>query len=85
MRDEISRDDHQEANRPVSGIGLRPLLQTILVAIVVPAAGIVAALANYEARNALSDLPESQFRSTAQGTTPHPALSISTCEMPSSS
>ena len=65
----MSRDDHQEANHPVSGIGLRPLLQTMLVAIVIPAAGIVAALVNFEARDALSDLAESQFRSIAQGAT----------------
>ena len=53
----------------MSRIRLRPLLQTMLDAIVIPAASIVAALVNFEARNALSDLPKSQFCSIAQGAT----------------
>ena len=52
-----------------AGFGLRPILQTMLVAIVIPAAGIVAGLVNFEARDALSSLAESQFRSIAQGAT----------------
>ncbi len=52
-----------------SGFGLRPILQGLLVAIVIPAAGIVAGLVNFEARDALGKLAESQFRTVAQGTT----------------
>jgi adenylate cyclase len=52
-----------------AGFGLRSLLQIMLVAIVIPAAGVVAGLVNFEARDALSSLAESQFRTIAQGAT----------------
>jgi adenylate cyclase len=52
-----------------SGLGLRPILQILLVALVIPAAGVVAGLVNFEARQALSNLAESQFRAIAQGAT----------------
>jgi adenylate cyclase len=51
------------------GFGLRPILQTMLVAIVIPAAGVVAGLVNFEARDALSTLAESQFRIIAKSAT----------------
>lgn len=55
--------------RTRKGIGLRLILQGLLVAIVLPAAGVVAGLVNFEAREALSELAESQFRTIAQGAT----------------
>ncbi len=55
--------------KPRSGIGLRPILQGMLVAIVIPTAGVVAGLVNFEARDALGKLAESQFRTVAQGAT----------------
>jgi len=58
-----------EQAKPRSGIGLRPILQGMLVAIVIPAAGVVAGLVNFEARDALGTLAESQFRTVAQGAT----------------
>ena len=41
----------------------------MLVVIVIPAAGVVAGLVNFEARDALGTLAESQFRAIAQGAT----------------
>lgn len=58
-----------EQAKPRSGIGLRPILQGMLVAIVIPAAGVVAGLVNFEAREALGTLAESQYRTVAQGAT----------------
>jgi adenylate cyclase len=52
-----------------SGMGLRTILQILLVALVIPAAGVVAGLVNFEAREALSKLAESHFRSITQGAT----------------
>ncbi len=52
-----------------SAISLRTILQSLLVAVVLPSAGIVAGMVNFEARKALSELAESQFRTVAQGAT----------------
>lgn len=60
----------QVENKPgKSGFGLRAILQTMLVATVIPAAGVVAGLVNFEARDALGTLAEAQFRAIAQGAT----------------
>ena len=65
----MTSDDKVETTSGKSGFGLRPLLQIMLVAIVIPAAGVVAGLVNFEARDALSTLAESQFRAIARGAT----------------
>jgi hypothetical protein len=62
-------DEQAETKPSVSGFGLRSILQTMLVAIVIPAAGVVAGLVSFEARDALSTLAEAQFRAIAQGAT----------------
>jgi adenylate cyclase len=65
----MTTENHDQSAPRGSGVGLRPILQILLVAIVIPAAGVVAGLVNFEAREALGNLAESQFRAIAQGAT----------------
>ena len=58
-------------NPPTSrkGVGLRPILQGILAATVIPSVAVVALLISSEARDVLGDLAESHFETVAQGAT----------------
>jgi adenylate cyclase len=65
----MTTEDQVKPYSAKSGIGLRPILQAMLVTIVILTAGVIAGLVNFEAREALSQLAESQFRMAAQGAT----------------